>query len=352
MSTEHELGIGVLGCSYIAPFSVIKPAAGIDGMRVIGVAGRDPRRSRSYAEAHGIPRIFPDYEQLLAAGDIDLVYIALPPVFQGKWAKRALEAGKHVLIEKPMCLDVETAEGVAAAARSSGRHVLEAVMVQHHSWQERIRDMIQTREHGELHRIETRICSEFGELAPENFRRFPETGGGVLHDEAPYWLQFVQRVIGFGHRSAIEAHSSFSGPHGLDWIVEANLRFDDGVQANAFLSYDHPREASHVIFFDNATVEIKNFFRPAFGSYKLHIEALLRDGSRRKETFHPQNYYANQLEFFRDVIRGARENLPIESSIARITASRALYEAMRAIDDIHSATEFNKLHPRRASGHE
>lgn len=336
----NDIGIGILGCSYIAPLSIVEPASKIHGLYVAGVAGRNPERAKSYAKEHAINSIFTSYEALINSKEIDLIYIALPPILQGNWVKRSLEAGKHVLVEKPMSLVPDEAKAMANLAEAHRLHLLEGIMVQHHPWQERIHYMIHNNEFGKLCRIHTRICSEFGELSPTNFRRFPDLGGGVFYDEAPYWLQFVQRLLGLSCLT-FKGQSSFCGPRGLDWTFDAALQFIDGIEVTCFFSYEHPREASHSLYFENATVEIKNFFRPAFGNYKFRININFSDGKQTKELFAPQNYYENQLRFLTKVIQGERENLPIANSVERIDLTKRIMDSalLNHCESLQSFTE-------------
>src|SRR5438105_9674602 len=93
--------MGVLGAARIAPAAVVKPARDVDGVRIAGIAARDPAKAAKFAAKHGIGQVFDTYDELVTSPDINAVYIPLPNGLHAEWMQRALEAGKHVLCEKP-----------------------------------------------------------------------------------------------------------------------------------------------------------------------------------------------------------------------------------------------------------
>ena len=120
------LAIGILGAAKIAPAAVVKPARELDGVRIAAVAARDVGRARAFATKHAVPTVHDSYEALLADPDIDAVYNPLPNGLHAGWTLAAIEAGKHVLCEKPFTSNAEEADQVKAAADASGLVVTEA----------------------------------------------------------------------------------------------------------------------------------------------------------------------------------------------------------------------------------
>ena len=108
--------IGVLGAARITPNAVLAPAADNPDVEVVAVAARDETTARRFADEHGIARVLPDYEALLADPDVDVVYNPLPNGLHGRWTIAAIEAGKHVLCEKPFAANAEEARRVADVA--------------------------------------------------------------------------------------------------------------------------------------------------------------------------------------------------------------------------------------------
>lgn len=124
------LRIGILGTAGIAPAAVIGPAR--RRTDVVAVASRREESARQYAESNGIERFYGDYSALLSDPGVDLVYNALPPSEHATWSIAALQAGKHVLCEKPFAMNAGEAAQMLEAAQSSGHRLIEAFHDRYH----------------------------------------------------------------------------------------------------------------------------------------------------------------------------------------------------------------------------
>lgn len=118
---EKPLRLGVLGAARIAPAAVIKPARDNAEVVVAAVAARDVGRARAFAAKHGIARVHDSYQALIDDPEVDAVYNPLPNGLHGKWTRAALDAGKHVLCEKPFTANAAEATEIADAAAKSDR---------------------------------------------------------------------------------------------------------------------------------------------------------------------------------------------------------------------------------------
>src|SRR2546430_12031586 len=118
--------IGILGAAAIEPAALVKPAREVPGVQVTAVAARDRARAQRFADRYGIGRVHDSYADLVAADDLDAVYIPLPNGLHGAWTLRALAAGKHVLCEKPFTANADEARVVADAVPASDRGGMEA----------------------------------------------------------------------------------------------------------------------------------------------------------------------------------------------------------------------------------
>jgi predicted dehydrogenase len=118
--------IGVLGAAHIAPAALINPAKDNAEVVVAGVAARDGSRAEAFAAEHGVAKVHDSYEALIVDPDVDAIYNPLPNSLHGKWTRAALEAGKHVLCEKPFTANAAEAREIADLAAQSDRVVMEA----------------------------------------------------------------------------------------------------------------------------------------------------------------------------------------------------------------------------------
>ena len=135
------LRLGLLSTARING-AVLAGAAATDAVEVAAVASRDHARAEAYAAEHGIARAHGSYEALLADPDVDAVYVSLPNSLHVEWSIRALEAGKHVLCEKPIASNAAEAERMAQAADDAGRVLVEAFHWRYHPLAARVKELI------------------------------------------------------------------------------------------------------------------------------------------------------------------------------------------------------------------
>src|SRR5712671_1506968 len=150
--------IGVLGAAKIAPAALVKPARNVARAEVVAIAARDRGRAEKFAAKHGVPNVFADYDALIAAPDVDAIYNPLPNGLHAQWTIAALEAGKHVLCEKPFTANAKEAEDVAAVQARTGLVVMEAFHYRYHPLAKRMRDIVDSGELGTIRRVETSLC--------------------------------------------------------------------------------------------------------------------------------------------------------------------------------------------------
>ncbi|MEI8082305.1 MAG: Gfo/Idh/MocA family oxidoreductase, partial [Actinomycetes bacterium] len=153
-----QVRIGVLGAARIAPGALIKPAKDIAEVVVAAVAARDVSRAETFAAKHGIAGVHDSYEALIADPDVDAVYNPLPNGLHGRWTRAAIEAGKHVLCEKPFTANAAEAREIAELAAGSDRVVMEAFHYRYHPLALRAEEIIASGELGVLQRVDVAFC--------------------------------------------------------------------------------------------------------------------------------------------------------------------------------------------------
>lgn len=190
--SRHQLRIGILGCSDIARRRFVPALLASDHAVLAAVAGRDRSTCADFVPGESYAVL--DYDQLVASPVVDLIYISTPNHLHEKWAVRALEAGKHVICEKPLATSLGSAENMLSAAGKRGVLLYENLMYLQHPQHAAVKRCI---EQGHIGRI-TSFRTAFGFPAPPagNFRLDPAMGGGAFHDlnryplsAASYFLQ-------------------------------------------------------------------------------------------------------------------------------------------------------------------
>ncbi len=221
----NTISWGILGTAGIALNKVIPGMLKGTRGQVLGIASRDEARAREAAARFGIPRAYGSYEAMLADDAIQAVYIPLPNQLHVPWAVRAMEAGKHVLCEKPIALDAEEAATLIAARDRTGRQVLEAFMVRQHPQWLRVRDLVGSGRIGDVRLVQTTLS--YFNVDAGNVRNRVETGGGALYDIGCYAVLLARFVFGaepVRAVAAVERDPAF----GTDRLTTAIVDFGEG----------------------------------------------------------------------------------------------------------------------------
>jgi D-xylose 1-dehydrogenase (NADP+, D-xylono-1,5-lactone-forming) len=223
---SEKLRFGILGAAGIARKALIPALDAASNAELVAMASRDPERARTTFAG----RIQPDYEALLADPEVDALYIPLPNSLHREWAVRALAAGKHVLCEKPLALDAVEAEAMAAAARSSGKLLMEAVMYRFHP---RIREVVKRLRKAPPNAI----WASFGFPlnAPGSYRLDPALGGGALLDVGTYTISLARWI--YGEPDWVRASGRVEA---VDMTVSMTLGFASGARAFLLASFATP----------------------------------------------------------------------------------------------------------------
>jgi predicted dehydrogenase len=206
--------------------ALIWPARGTAGVSVTAVAARDKARAEKFARKHGIGKVHDDYVSLLADPEIDAVYNPLPNSLHAEWTLRALDAGKHVLCEKPFTSNAAEAERVHQAAEQSDRVVMEAFHYRYHPLAQRLRDLVASGELGAPRFIETWMCLPLP--IPGDIRFRLELGGGATMDMGCYAIHLARTIAG-EEPNVVSARAKLAS-EGVDRAMQADVRFPSGAE--------------------------------------------------------------------------------------------------------------------------
>ena len=321
---SSPLRFGILGAAGITPSSLIAPAALNPDVELVAVAARDRSRAEAFAAEHGIGRVEDSYESLLAADDIDAIYIPLPNSEHGRWTKAAVDAGKHVLVEKPFASNGTEAEEVAAHVAGSGLVVMEAFHYRYHALMSEAIALVRDGRVGDM----VDVSATFDISLPDrsNIRYIYDLAGGATMDLGCYSLHFVRSIVG-EEPEIVSATYRPSTDERIDEALTAELRFPSGVTSTVSSSLLEDVECqSATIVGTEGVLKVEGFVKPQEGnSLTLYTEA---DGATAIEVPERPTSYDCQLSIF---VAAVREGLPV------ITDAADAVKMMQAIDAMYVA---------------
>ena len=232
MSAAPALRLGILGTANIAR-SFVRAVADSTRVAVVAVASRDEAKAGGFAGEFAIARHFGSYQALLADPDIDAVYIPLPNSLHAEWSIAAVNAGKHVLCEKPLAATAAQARAMFDAARRNGVHLVEGYPYRAQPQTLKLREMLDAGVIGEVRLIQAAFG--FTLAAGENIRLNPQLAGGVLMDVGAYTVSLVRMAA---KSLPIRVHAVARWDGGVDRTLAATLEFASGLLAQINCSFD------------------------------------------------------------------------------------------------------------------
>ena len=288
------------------------------------MAARDVSRARAFAAKHGIARVHDSYEALIADPDLDAVYNLLPTSLHGRWTRAALDAGKHVLCEKPFTANAAEAREIAELAAKSDRVVMEALQYRYHPLTLRVEQIIASGELGKLERVEVAVCVIAAEaLQRQRLRLLPRRGraDGCRKFIRSTWL----RTFGGSTPEVVSARAKLDGPQ-VDRVMTAELRFASGHtgRLHCALWSSNLFRASAKVVGDRGQLR---YLSPAAPHLLPRLSIRSADG-KRVERFPRRTTYAYQLDAFAAaVLRGEPVKTTPEDAIENMTVIDAIYRA-------------------------
>jgi predicted dehydrogenase len=315
---------GSLGAARITPMALIRPARGLPDVRVQAVAARDLDRARAFAAKHELATAYGSYRELLDDPEIDAVYVPLPNGLHAEWTIAAIEAGKHVLCEKPMTANADEALAVAEAAAGSDRVVMEAFHYRYHPLVRRALELVDTI--GPVTHVHTRLCfplPRFGDI-----RYNYQLAGGAMMDAGCYAVHFL-RVLGGAEPEVVSARAKLQAPQ-VDRYLTAGFRFPTGATGQATASMWSARVLgiSARVVGEAGELRIFNYLAPHVYN-RLSVRTAT---GTRHERVPGEPTYTYQLRAFADAVLRDGPNL---------TPATDAINNMRLIDDAYRAAGLN-----------
>jgi predicted dehydrogenase len=318
---------GVLGAANIAVKKVIPAMQKGESCKISAIASRSLEKAKRIAKDLNIPKIYGSYDELLNDPEIEAVYIPLPNHLHLEWTKKAAEAGKHILCEKPITLNAQETRELIEVRNQTGVKIQEAFMVRYHPQWLKVRELIQS---GKIGKVQV-ITGFFSYNIPEpgNVRNHVDWGGGCLLDIGSYCINLSRfilesepnRVLGLIERdaetgidkltSAIldfpDTHATFTCAARLMSFQRMQF-FGEKGRLDVLIPFNSPSETPTEIFFDDGS----DFYR------------------RNLETFEiePVDQYTLQGdEFSEAILNRTEQRIPLEDSLRNMSIIDAVFRS-------------------------
>ncbi len=316
--------LGILSTAHINRL-VIPGAHASDKVELIAVASREQTRAEEYARKWEIERAYGSYEALLEDPDIEAVYISLPNTLHCEWSIRAVEAGKHVLCEKPLSRHAADVEEAFDAAERSGRVLTEAFMYRHNPQTARLTELVREGAIGELRLV--RSAFSYSLYDADNIRLRPDVEGGSLMDVGCYCVSGSRLLA--GEPEAVLGRAR-TGPSGTDWVFAGSMGFPDDVFAHFDCGTSLPeRDELEVVGTEGS------LFLDDPWHCRTPVIELRRDGEVERIELEPVDSYRLEVENLCDAIRGeAPLLLGREDAVAQARAIEALHRSAETGEDV------------------
>jgi predicted dehydrogenase len=297
---------------------VIPGAQASPKVDLVGVASRNQQRAEEYAKEWDIPRAYGSYDALLADPEIEAVYISLPNNLHCEWSIKSVEAGKHVLCEKPMSRSTSEVVEAFDAADKADRFLSEAFMYRHNPQTKRLTQLVNEGAIGELRVV--RSVFSYSLYDEENIRLRTDVEGGSLMDVGCYTVSGSRLVAGEPERVSGEA---WYGPSGTDWVFSGTLRFPNDVIGLFHCGTALPEQDELEVIGSEGSL----FLDDPWHCNVPVIELRRADGVERIE-LEQEDSYRLELENLSDAIRGEGELLlGREDAVGQARTLGALHES-------------------------
>jgi xylose dehydrogenase (NAD/NADP) len=296
-------------------------AAETDDVEVVAVGSRTLERADEFAQVWDIPRAYGTYEELLADPDVEAIYNPLPNTMHSEWSIKAMEAGKHVLCEKPFSRHIGDVQRAFDAADTTGMHLSEAFMYRHHPQTARLAELVASGAIGELRVI--RSVFSYSLYDADNIRLRTDVEGGSLMDVGCYCISGARLLGGEPESVAGAAHI---GSSGTDWVFAGMMRFPNDVVALFDCGTSLPNRDE----LEAIGTEGSLFLDDPWHCGRPVIE-LRRNDSVELIEIEAANPYRLELEDLNAAIRGERAPLlGREDAMGQVRAIDALFRSQEA----------------------
>jgi dTDP-3,4-didehydro-2,6-dideoxy-alpha-D-glucose 3-reductase len=291
------LRLGLLGCADIAQRRALPSLARLRSFTLTAVASRDAGRAKRFAERFGGTPVT-GYEELLARDDLDAVYVPLPAALHARWAQRALDAGLHVLVEKPAAVTPDEARRLTRLAHERGLVVMENFAFVRHTQQDAVRDLLAEGAIGELRGLSAEFA--FPPLKSTDIRYRPELGGGALLDAGVYPLRLARMFLGDDLEVEGAVLRTGAAP-AVDLAGAALLTGPGGVTAQLDFGFVHSYRCGYTLWGSTGRISLdRAYSAPDDFAPTLRLE---RDSGVEEQRLPPDRQFTKVFQDFEAAVR-------------------------------------------------
>jgi D-xylose 1-dehydrogenase (NADP+, D-xylono-1,5-lactone-forming) len=297
--------------------AVIPPIKASARNELGAIASRSLGKAQAEAKEWGIPRSYGSYEELLGDPEIDVIYNPLPNSMHAEWTIKACQAGKHVLCEKPLAVNLDEVAAIEDAARKAGVVVAEAFMYRHHQQTLGVKELVDGGSIGDMSLV--RGAFSFNISNPADVRLSTDLAGGSVWDIGCYPISYARFVLG---SEAMEVFGwQRTGKSGVDEYFAGQLRFPGNVILQFDCSFRMPERAFMEFVGTDGILHISNPFKPE----KNETLILKRDGQIQKIPLEGQDLYLGEVEDMADaILMGKQPRVTIADSYHNVATILAL----------------------------
>ncbi len=319
--TTRTLNWGLLSTARINR-ALITPLRASERNRLLAVASRTKPAAEEYARQWEIPRAHESYEALLADPDIDVIYNSLPNHLHAEWSIKAMQAGKHVLCEKPIALTLPEIDEMNSVSRETGMVLAEAFMYRHHPQTLKVLEMVASGVLGQIKILRGAFSFTFNR--EDNYRNDASRGGGSLWDVGCYPVSFARTIAGAAPVEVFGQQTT--GRKNIDETFVGQIKFQNGVYAHFDSSFTIPFQYFMEIAGTEGILFIPEAFKPGLNTQI----SLTREGKTEIIDVAGRELYIGEVEDMADaVLEGKPTRISLEDSRANTATLLGLYKSAR-----------------------
>jgi predicted dehydrogenase len=302
--------------------ALIPPLRASPRNELVAVASRTLERAQAYAQEWDIPRAIGSYEALLADPDIDVIYNSLPNHLHAPWSIKAMQAGKHVLCEKPLAITTDEVEAMQAAAKEAGVVLAEAFMYRHHPQTLKVKELVDSGAIGPVSLIRGEFS--FNLTRPTDVRLDPAMGGGSIWDVGCYPISYARYLMG---SEPVEVFGwKVMGETGVDVLFAGQMRFANGVVAQFDCGFRAAFRVGMEVVGQHGAIAIPMPYKPGLAEHVM----LARGDETETLSMPGQELYIGEVEDMADaILDGKPSRVSLTDSRANVAAILALMRSAR-----------------------